>query len=149
EAAGEIRAIAVSHPHFYSTMVDWSRAFGSVPVYIHEDDREWVVRPDPAVEAWSGEELDLGDGLTLLRVAGHFEGAQVLHSAPRRTLFSGDVVAVVADRRWVSFMRSYQNIIPLSAPAVRRIADTLEPYDFDRIYGGWWDTVVEADGKNA
>jgi hypothetical protein len=149
EAAGEIRAIAICHPHFHSTMVEWSRALGDVPIYIHEDDRAWVMRPDPAVELWSGEELDLGGGLTLLRLGGHFEGAQVLHSAPRRALFSGDIVTVVADRRWVSFMRSYPNLIPLPATAVQRIADKLEPYEFDRIYGGWWGTVVPEDGKNA
>jgi hypothetical protein len=29
---GGLHAIAISHPHFYTTLVDWSRAFGSVPV---------------------------------------------------------------------------------------------------------------------
>jgi hypothetical protein len=31
KALGGLRAIAISHPHFYSTMVEWSRAFGDVP----------------------------------------------------------------------------------------------------------------------
>jgi hypothetical protein len=30
-------------------------------------------------------------------------------------LFSGDIIQVVPDRRWVSFMYSYPNLIPLSA----------------------------------
>ena len=29
---GGLHAIAISHPHFYTTLVDWSRAFGDVPV---------------------------------------------------------------------------------------------------------------------
>ncbi len=149
EAAGEIRAIAISHPHYYTTMVDWSRALGGVPVHVHEDDREWVVRPDACVELWRGEELDLGGGLTLLRLGGHFAGGQVLHSAPRRALLAGDIVQVVQDRRWVSFMWSYPNLVPLPAATVRRMVGKLEPYQFDRVYGAWWGRVVDGDGKGA
>src|SRR5690606_4177394 len=34
EELGGIRAIAVSHPHFYGSMVEWGHAFDA-PVYIH------------------------------------------------------------------------------------------------------------------
>src|SRR5579883_474753 len=37
--AGGISAIAISHPHYYSSMVEWSETFGSVPIYLHADDR--------------------------------------------------------------------------------------------------------------
>lgn len=40
-------------------------------------------------------------------------------------------------------------MIPLPAHEVRRIADSLEPYDFDRIYGAWWDRVVTEDARDA
>ena len=60
----------------------------------------------------------------------------------RGALLTGDTVQVVADRRWVGFMRSYPNLVPLSAAAVRRIAGALEPLAFDRLYGGWWERVV-------
>ncbi len=146
---GGLRAIAVDHPHFHSTAVEWSRAFGDVPVYVHADDREWVMRPDPCFELWQGEELDLGDGLTLLRLGGHFAGGQVLHWSEGNAILSGDIVTVVADRRYVGFMYSYPNLIPLPAATIRRIAEKLEPWDFDRIYGGWWGRIVERDGKNA
>ena len=43
---GGVSAIAISHPHYYTTMVEWSHAFGRVPVFLHEGDREWVQRPD-------------------------------------------------------------------------------------------------------
>src|SRR5438046_4378801 len=29
---GGISAIAISHPHYYASMVEWSRAFGDVPI---------------------------------------------------------------------------------------------------------------------
>jgi hypothetical protein len=37
KALGGSRAIAISHPHYYTTMVDWSRAFGDVPIYLHSN----------------------------------------------------------------------------------------------------------------
>jgi glyoxylase-like metal-dependent hydrolase (beta-lactamase superfamily II) len=145
EERGGIRAIAISHCHYYSSMVEWSHALGGVPIYVHEDDREWVLRPDPVVEYWRGETLDLGDGLTLIRCGGHFAGGQVLHTGD--TLLSGDIVQVIPDRAWVSFMYSYPNLIPLDAPAIRRIVAALEPFEFDRIVGAWWERVVPRDGK--
>jgi hypothetical protein len=46
-------------------------------------------------------------------------------------------------------MYSYPNIIPLGADAVRRIVAAVEPYAFDRVYGGWPGAIVVSDGKNA
>jgi glyoxylase-like metal-dependent hydrolase (beta-lactamase superfamily II) len=102
---GGLEAIAISHPHYYSTMVEWAHEF-ECPIRIHEDDGEWVMRPDPSVELWSGETQELAPGLTLLRLGGHFAGGQVLHWAERRLLLSGDIVQVIPDRRYVSFMYS-------------------------------------------
>ncbi|HEU4537375.1 MAG TPA: MBL fold metallo-hydrolase, partial [Polyangiaceae bacterium] len=77
-ARGPVRAIAISHPHFYSSMVEWARALGGVPVWVHEADRRWVMRPDPLIRTWSGAAHELGGGLTLVHVGGHFAGAQAL-----------------------------------------------------------------------
>src|SRR5581483_598288 len=107
----------------------------------------WVMRPDPAVEYWQGEQLELKPGLTLLRLGGHFAGGQVLHWAAERTLLSGDIVQVIPDRAYVSFMYSYPNLIPLPAETVLAIAAKLEPWDFERIVGAWWGRVVRRDGK--
>ena len=38
ERRGGLAAIAISHPHYYSAMVDWGRRFGC-PVYLHAADR--------------------------------------------------------------------------------------------------------------
>ena len=43
-AMGGIKAIAISHPHYYTTMVEWSEAFGGVPIHLHEADRKWIMR---------------------------------------------------------------------------------------------------------
>lgn len=149
---GGISAIAVSHPHYYTTMVEWSQAF-DCPVYIHAADKQWVMRPDPCIEFWDGETRQLPGGLTLIRCGGHFAGGTVLHwpegAEGKGVLLSGDVIQVVQDRRWVSFMYSYPNMIPLPASAVQYIVDAVEPYSFDRIYGAFWGKVVVNDGKQA
>jgi hypothetical protein len=150
-ALGGLSAIAISHPHYYSATVEWSRAFGGVPIYLHVADRQWVMRPDEAVIFWEGETKTLADGLTLIRCGGHFEGGTVLHWAggagEKGALLTGDILQVVADRKHVSFMYSYPNYIPLPASAVARIVAAVEPFPFDRIYGAFWDTVIQSDGK--
>ena len=129
-------------------MVEWAHAFDA-PVLLHRADCEWVMRPDEAIEFWDGETRELGEGLTLIRLGGHFAGGTVLHWAAERALLAGDIVQVVQDRRWVSFMYSYPNLIPLPASEIRRIVDALDPYELDRIYGAWWGRVVAEDGKAA
>ena len=152
-AHGAVQAIAVSHPHYYSAMSAWSEALGGVPILLHAADRAFVTRPDPAIEHWDGDELALPGGLTLLRLGGHFAGATVLHwpagAEGRGALLSGDVVMVVPDRRFVSFMWSFPNLVPLPVREVERIAAALEPWPFDRIYGAWWDRVIRFGAKDS
>ena len=149
---GGVSAIAISHPHFYGSMIEWAHAFGA-PVYIHQDDRQWVARPDRSVVFWAGENLTIGDGLTLVNLGVHFDGSQVLHRAggPQGTgaLFAGDIVNVALDRRWLSFMYSFPNYIPERPRKVRRALELLAPLSFDTVYGAWWGRVVRSDGASA
>jgi glyoxylase-like metal-dependent hydrolase (beta-lactamase superfamily II) len=151
-ALGGIAAIAISHPHFYTGMVEWSRAFGGVPIHLHAADRVWIMRPDPAIRLWEGESLALLPGITLIRCGGHFPGGTVLHwsagAQGRGALCPGDIAAVPPDRKSLSFMRSYPNFIPLSAGAVEGIAAALAPFAFDTIYGHYFDRVVPTGGKD-
>ncbi len=146
---GGLHGISVSHPHFYGAMIEWSHAFGGVPVYVPRADEKWVARPDAVVELYEGS-LEVLPGLTLMQCGGHFDGSAVLHWAQgaggRGALLTGDTISVVADRRWVTFMRSYPNYIPLPAEAVSGIVEAVRAYPFDRIYGGWWQNDVPADG---
>jgi hypothetical protein len=152
QSLGGISAIAISHPHYYSSMVEWSRAFDA-PIYLHAADRQWVMRADPHIQFWEGKTLALAGGTTLLHCGGHFPGGTVMHwpggAEGRGALLSGDILTVVPDRRYVSFMYSYPNLIPLAAWQVRRIAEAVSPYHFDRIYGAWWDRIVQQGGKAA
>ncbi len=149
---GGIQAIAISHPHYYTTMVEWSREFDAA-LYIHETDQQWVMRHDERISYWSGETLSLLDGVTLVRLGGHFPGSAVLHwrdgANGKGILCTGDTIQVVADRNWVSFMYSFPNIIPLPASEVERIHDTIKAYTFERLYGAWFDRIVAADAHDA
>jgi len=149
---GGVDLIVISHPHYYSTMIDWSETF-DVPIIIHEDEKQWVMRPHENIQFWSGETRPLSDDLTLIRCGGHFSGGQVLHwsqgAAGQGVILAGDIIQVVPDTRWVSFMYSYPNQIPLSAKKVQKIVQAVEPYKFDRIYSPWWKRHVLSDAKAA
>ena len=153
KAVGGISAIAISHPHYYATMVEWSRAFGDVPIYLHAADRQWVMRPDKAIGFWDGETKKVVDGLTLVRCGGHFEGGTVLHwqggASGNGALLTGDIIQVVADRKHVSFMYSYPNYVPLAGAAVERIMKAVETLTYDRIFGAFWESVIGQDAKAA
>jgi hypothetical protein len=144
ERRGGLAGIAISHPHYYSAMVEWAERF-DCPIWLHAADSEWVMRESPRIELWDGETKELGEGLTLVRCGGHFPGGAVLHVGD--ALLTGDIVQVIPDRDWVSFMYSYPNLIPLGEQAIYGIAGALEPFDFDRLIGAWWDRVVPRDAK--
>ena len=152
ERLGGLSAIAISHPHYYSTMVEWAERF-EIPIYLHEADRQWVMRPSERIRFWSGDTYELPNGMILIRLGGHFAGGTVLHwqagAGGRGILLSGDIIQVVSDRRWVSFMYSYPNLIPLPAAEVQRMRDMIEPYQFERLYGAWFERVVMQDAHDA
>src|SRR5207249_6571411 len=127
-AKGGIAGIAMSHPHFYGARVEWSQAFENASIHIPEADVERVQRSDPAVRPWSGS-LEVLPGVTLVQCGGHFDGSAVLHwsagAEGRGALLVGDTMTVVMDVRYVSFMRSYPNHIPLPAADVGMIVDAV------------------------
>lgn len=153
ESLGGVTAMAISHPHYYSGMVEWSRALGGVPIYLHAEDSRWVVHHDRAVVFWDGDTRAIAPGVTLVRCGGHFDGGTVLHWADGAdgggAVLSGDILMVGQDRRTVGFMYSYPNFIPLGAQAVRRIAAMLEPFEFDQVYGAWFGQNILSAGKQA
>lgn len=150
---GGLAAVAISHPHYYGVLAEWSAAFGGVPVWIHEADREWLGRTDGCVRLWSGDRVSIGPGLTLVNCGVHFRGGTVLHWAGgdggRGALLSGDIFQVVMDRRWVGFMYSYPNLIPERPSVVERAVALVHDLPFDSIYGAWWGRNVRGGAKQA
>lgn len=152
KAAGGLAAIAISHPHFYSSMVEWSAALGGVPIHLHADDGEWVQRSNPALRPWTGETLPVGPA-AMIRCGGHFAGSSVLHcpwlEGGQGALFVGDTMQVAPDRRHVSFMRSYPNLIPLDKRGATAIVDAVRPCRFEAVYGGFAGRTIKSNGLRA
>jgi glyoxylase-like metal-dependent hydrolase (beta-lactamase superfamily II) len=151
EALGGVSALAMSHPHMFGSLVEWSHAFGGAPIYLHAEYERWVQRSDAVVKYWDGESRDLDEGVTLVRCGGHFKGSTLLQwpegAEGRGVLLTSDTMHVTADRRFVSFMYSYPNYIPLSAAAVDHIVDKVLPLKFDRIYSHFQHLQIERDAK--
>ena len=153
DARGGIDMIVISHPHFYSSMVQWSAALGGIPILIHEADRDWVRRPSPHIKFWDGEKHKLSEAVTLIQCGGHFAGSTALHwsDGPRRrgALFPGDALQVTFDRRHVTFMYSYPNYIPMKPADVRLMRRRLQGYDFDDVFGFTWGRDIIGGGRPA
>ena len=153
ESRGGVSCMAISHPHFYTSMVEWSDALGGLPIYVHEADRDWVRRPSPRIRFWRGERLELSEDLVLLHLPGHFPGSAGLwwKRGPRSggSLFPGDALQVVMDRRHVTFMYSYPNAIPLRPSAVRGLHRAVTPLQFDDVFGFTRGRQIIGQGKAA
>lgn len=153
QARGGVDRILISHPHFYTAMVEWSEALGGVPILLHEADKAWVQRPSKRIEFWSGDTLALSNDVTLIRCGGHFPGSTAIHwkRGPRSggTLLPGDALQVVFDRRHVTFMYSYPNYVPMNVSDVRAMRERLEPFDFEDVYGYTWGRNIIGGGRAA
>lgn len=152
ERLGGIAAIAVSHPHFYDSCVEWAHAFDAT-VHLPAADRRWVMRPDPSIRHFEEDEIEPVKGTRLIRVGGHFHGSTVLlwpaGAEGRGVLLTGDSIATVGDPASVTIMYSYPNRIPLSAAEVRDVADRALAHRFDRLYAGWKGDVIDAGAGQA
>lgn len=147
--AGGLRAVTASHPHFYGSIVEWSRAFGA-EVLLPGADAGWLTRPEAAVTTWSGT-LPVLPGVTLIQCGGHFPGSAVVHWADGAdgggALLTGDTIFVTPGEDRVTFVWSAPNRLPLPERAVRGVIDAVRPYPFERIYGGWWAPVLRRDAR--
>jgi glyoxylase-like metal-dependent hydrolase (beta-lactamase superfamily II) len=150
---GGIKMIAISHPHYYSSMNEWSEKFGNAPIYIHERDRKWVVYSSKRVKFWKGITFFPNSEIELVNLGGHFDGGTVMHwpkgSGNKGILLSGDIISVAMDRCWTSFMYSYPNLIPLSKSKINQIWSRLAPFRFEKLYSAFEGKEIKKDAFNA
>jgi glyoxylase-like metal-dependent hydrolase (beta-lactamase superfamily II) len=152
EALGGIQAICFSHPHFYGAAVSWSERFSHAPIWVPEVDKAWFPRASSSLQVFSGS-VELLSGVHLIQVGGHFPGSSVLlwekGANGKGALLVGDTLQVVPATGWLSAMWSYPNLIPLPRETIEKVRARIMALSFDRIYGGWWNRVVEQNGKEA
>ena len=148
--AGGLSFVTASHPHFYGAIGSWADAFGA-EILVPSADLAWLrvsgSAPGLRVRTWSGV-LEVLPAVTLVQCGGHFPGSAVLHWAAgaggRGVLLSGDTIFVTPGEDRVTFVWSAPNRLPLSEAAVTGVWEAVRPFQFDRIYGGWWDPVLRA-----
>jgi len=144
QSKGGLKAIAFSHPHYYSNMNEWADMF-DCPVYIHERDAEWVKHPGPRIQLWEGKEKCFWEGIRAVHVGGHFPGSAVLEVpflSPGGALFVGDTLYIAASRRHTAIMYSYPNQVLLGREAFAAALERMKGLPFDTMYGAFdWQTL--------
>lgn len=136
-AQGGLRALALSHPHYYTTMNHWAAVF-DCPILLHERDEPWLFNRGPRVELWRGDELPLWEGMRLHRIGGHFPGSSILHVpflSAEGAVLCGDTFYLSPSKQHLAVMHSYPNRIPLPSREVARIGQRMQPLAFDALYG--------------
>lgn len=154
EALGGLKAIVISHPHFYSTHVQWARAF-KCPVYLASEDKSWTTMDSGHQVLLTETETEIqGTGVKAIKLGGHFPGSMVmlfdrhlLIADTLMTTFSGvgkwdtDALGAARERppglNSFSFLYSIPNFIPLSVQEMARMWETLRRYDFQETHGGF------------
>lgn len=139
KSMGGLKAIAISHPHFYSHMNKWAEVF-DCPVYIHHLDAQWVVNKGPQINYWQGEELSLFDGMRVIHTGGHFPGSTVLSvpglsSSP--TVLCGDSLYVAKCKTHTAVMHSYPNQILLPRNTFAAFEKRMSSISFDSLIGAF------------
>lgn len=137
KAKGGLKAIAFSHPHFYSNMNDWADVF-DCPILIHKNDAEHIMVKGKHLNLWEGDELELWDGMKLFLIGGHFAGSSILHVpylSKGGSIICGDTLFLSPNKQHFSVVWSSPNRMPLPLIEIRRIQARLEGIPFDAFYG--------------
>ncbi|KAI0102714.1 beta-lactamase-like protein [Nemania sp. FL0031] len=157
---GGLKAIVISHPHYYSTHLEWARAF-DCPVYLATEDREWLTQHDAKQQVFITETETDVFGTKVLKLGGHFPGSLVMlfedklliadtFFATPSGLGNWHVDALGAERERprgmssFSFMWSYPNMIPLGPDALQQMWAVLKKYEFSSTHGAFpgFDIIV-------
>ena len=154
---GGISMIVISHPHFYSSHLEWANVF-NCKVCISTEDSEWLCKMDKEKHILIKEKkVDLlGDGeLLLVKLGGHFPGSNVLYWKSAKKLLTGDTIMVVPSgmseplpgTTSFTFMWSYPNSIPLPPKDIHNIWKGVSELEIDDVHAAWWGRDVRGKGK--
>jgi hypothetical protein len=149
KARGGLKAIAFSHPHYYSTMNHWAEVF-NCPIYIHKNDAPWIMYAGSHISLWEGTEKPLWDNIRIINIGGHFPGSSILHVpafSPQGTIFCGDTLYISRSKKHIAVMHSYPNQIPLPLSEMTRIKNQVQSIGFDAMHGAFDFQDLPANAK--
>ncbi|KAL9061582.1 MAG: hypothetical protein Q9162_000114 [Coniocarpon cinnabarinum] len=155
-----LKAIAISHPHFYTTHTLYSHHFPNTPIHLAANDTEWLMHPPLSssshtyLEGAVGATKELVPSVTLIKAGGHFAGSLLLHWDGH--LFLADTIMTVPSAftphprpRGVNsyvFQWSIPNAIPLSPPIIMGIWDAVKNFDWHTTHGAFQGMDVHGHG---
>lgn len=150
KSKGGLKAIAISHPHYYSNMNEWAETF-HCPIYIHQNDVMHIVDKREQISLWKGTELALWDGMKVKLMGGHFDGSSILHVpglSEKGTILCGDTVYISPSMQHMAVMYSYPNRIPLPIHEANSVLKKFLEIPFDSIYGFYsYQNILENAGE--
>lgn len=136
---GGLRAIAISHPHYYSNMKDWAERF-DCPIFLPESEKRFVVNPFDKITFWTEDKVNFWEHIELIKIGGHFPGSSILYipkANGKGTVLCGDTFNLSLSLKHFSVMYSYPNRIPLPIKEISKIKEKVKQIEFDEIYGFW------------
>ncbi|KAI1333886.1 beta-lactamase-like protein [Xylariaceae sp. FL0016] len=155
---GGLKAIVISHPHYYSTHLEWARAF-ECPVYLAAEDKEWLAQKSSWQRFITETEMNLeidgaASGVQVLKLGGHFPGSLVVLYEGRLLIadtlvttpaglgsWDTDAVGTARERprgmNSFSFLWSIPNMIPLAPDDVWNMWRILKKYEFKSTHGAF------------
>lgn len=149
KSKGGLKAITISHPHYYGLMAAWAETF-DCPIYLHKADSQWVMDKTDRIVFFEEDRKSLWDGMEIVHTGGHFDGSTILYTpgtGHKGSVFVGDTLQVALSRKFISIMYSYPNHIPLPLEKITRISDIVIRLNFDSIYGAFEWQNIESGGK--
>lgn len=157
-----LKAIAISHPHFFSTSLTWSRCL-KVPLILAAADKHWFQRLSDVKEGeieWVHNVASLEDGVTMIQCGGHFPGSSVLHwdrslepefesDKHCRTgiILCSDTAMIQPTQQGFTFQWSVPNMIPLNPHEMKGIADRLRDVPFEQATSTWPHRFVRKNAR--
>ncbi|KAK0285781.1 hypothetical protein LTR35_005121 [Friedmanniomyces endolithicus] len=143
---GGLKAIIISHPHYYTTHLEWAQVF-DCPVYLASDDKEWISREDQrgCLRFIEGTSQQIIPGVTAIKVGGHFPGSLVLLWNKKLLIADSFVTTPSAlyhvDRlpgtTSYAFMWAIPNMIPLPPAELYKMWQAIRPYEFHSTHGAF------------
>ncbi|EME44129.1 hypothetical protein DOTSEDRAFT_71814 [Dothistroma septosporum NZE10] len=146
KSKGNLKAIVISHPHYYTTHLDWAKTF-DCPVYFAKDDERWVNQPDPEErrKLFATVSEPIVDDVVAIRTGGHFPGSLCL--LWDKKLFIADTLVTVPSALYhidrppgttsYAFMWSIPNMIPLPPNEMLKMWQALKPFEFESTHGAF------------
>ncbi|KAJ5364523.1 beta-lactamase-like protein [Penicillium cataractarum] len=166
---GGIQAIVISHPHYFSTSIQWAEVF-NCDLFVSAEDEQWLGNRGDGhrLKIWKGERLPLlcshsssenrpTSDLMVIKTGGHFPGSSVLWWKSAKKLLIADTILIVPSGLYhvdrlpgtssFTFMWSYPNYIPLSPDEIHGIWNAIKDLEFEDTHGAFLGQEIRGNSK--